>query len=125
MKRGVIQKQMTWILVFVMFLSALMSNTVVFAENKDVKVNVTKFSITNSSGISPSGGYSSGMIFKLNYEWDASSQGDKLKEGDYFEFDLPKQFKFPKESSYCKFDIKTPDEKILGHAVVTPASPGG
>ncbi|HEL0567464.1 TPA: Cna B-type domain-containing protein, partial [Streptococcus equi subsp. zooepidemicus] len=125
MKGKVIQKQMTWILVFVMFLSVLMSRTIVFAENKDVKVNITSFNITNSSGVIPSGGYTSGMIFKLDYTWDASSYSDKLHEGDYFEIDLPDQFKFPKESSYCKFDVKAPNGEVLGNAVVSPSSSGG
>ncbi|SFE37845.1 Cna B-type domain-containing protein [Peptostreptococcus sp. D1] len=124
-KRGNIQKLTSFFLVFVMLLGMFIPIETVFAENKEVQVNITDFSITNSEGVVPPDGYFSNSLFKLNYKWDASSHGNELHEGDYFEIDLPDQFKFPPESSYCNFDINAPSGELMARAVITPQEPGG
>ena len=107
-----------------MFLSVSISNKFVFAESKEVSVTIKNFTITDSTGVVPPNGFTENTLFKLNYEWDALSHENKLHEGDYFEFDLPDQFKFPK-GSYCNFDLYAPNGEVMAKVVITPKEPGG
>ena len=43
--------------------------------------------------------------FYLYMEWDASSQGTTLKEGDYFEMTMPETMKFPDRPAAREFDL--------------------
>ncbi|WP_273101819.1 Cna B-type domain-containing protein [Bulleidia extructa] len=124
-KRGILQKTfLFFLIIFVMFLSVSISNKFVFAESKEVSVTIKNFTITDSTGVVPPNGFTENTLFKLNYEWDALSHENKLHEGDYFEFDLPDQFKFPK-GSYCNFDLYAPNGEVMAKVVITPKEPGG
>ncbi|MGX7073803.1 Cna B-type domain-containing protein, partial [Falseniella ignava] len=124
-KRKKLQKIISFFLIFVMFLSVSISNKSVYADSKEVSVTIKNFTITDSTGVIPPNGFTENTLFKLNYEWDASSHENTLREGDYFELELPNQFKFPKESSYCNFDLYAPNGEVMAKAVVTPKEPGG
>lgn len=124
-KQGKIQKLTSLFLVFVMLLGVFIPTQSVLAESKEVDVTITDFNITNSEGVVPPNGYFSNTLFKLNYKWDASNHENELHEGDYFELDLPDQFKFPSESSYCNFDINAPTGEVMAKAVIVPQDPGG
>ncbi|MDD7510779.1 MAG: Cna B-type domain-containing protein, partial [Peptostreptococcaceae bacterium] len=124
-KRGKIQKLTSFFLVFLMTLGVFIPTQTVLAESKEVAVTITDFNITNAQGIIQPDGYYSNSLFRLNYKWDASSHENGLHEGDYFEIDLPDQFKFPSESSYCNFDINAPSGELMAKAVITPKEPGG
>ncbi|WP_454995328.1 Ig-like domain-containing protein, partial [Bulleidia extructa] len=124
-KRGILQKTfLFFLIIFVMILSVSISNKFVFAESKEVSVTIKNFTITDSTGVVPPNGFTENTLFKLNYEWDALSHENKLHEGDYFEFDLPDQFKFPK-GSYCNFDLYAPNGEVMAKVVITPKEPGG
>ena len=127
MKKGIsLQKIIFFFLVIFMVWGLFMPITPVLAEGQDVTVNVTNFTVRNADGSVEEGGYIANQIFRLNYVWEASNNGNKLNEGDYFEMDLPNEFKFPSELNYCDFDIY--DENgtdVVAKAVITPKEYGG
>ena len=112
-------------LIFIMFLGVLISSKNVLAENKNVDVNITNLTITDTEGNIPSGGHFASAFFKLNIDWDASKYGNELREGDYFELQLPDKFKFPESSADCDFNLFTKGGDVIARAHVTPTFPGG
>lgn len=119
------KKKMIAIVMIFMVIAVLTVSKNALAENKKVDVRITNLSITNTQGVVPPNGFSVGTLFKLSANFDASKLGETLQAGDYFELQLPKQFKFPSNHSSCNFNLFTKDGDILAKAVVSPNSPGG
>ncbi len=126
-KRGNIQKLTSFFLVFVMLLGVFMPTQTVFAEGLErVDTQITDFSVTTSSGEIPPDGFSLSNALRIGISWDASVYQNNLKEGDYFNVNLPKEFIFPEDHSACNFDIKTPDgTDVVARAAVTPDATNG
>lgn len=126
-KRGNIQKLTSFFLVFVMLLGVFMPTQTVFAEGLErVETKITNFTITTTSGNIPSGGYVLENHYVLHMDWDASYYQNNLKEGDFFNITLPKEFKFPTNNAACNFDVLTPDGSVVvAKAVVTPNTQDG
>ena len=108
-----------------MLLGAFISNEKALAAGKKVDVSITDLSITNSSGEVPSGGYSVYMLFKLSIKWNASKHGNTLREGDYFELELPDKFKYPEGSAYCDFNLHAGNGEVSAKVKVEPKVAGG
>ncbi len=126
MKRNVFTKKiLPSIIAIMIFFSLCLPNLATYAENKDVDVAITSFKVTNSEEVIPPEGFVLYRMFKLHYTWDASNHGNKLRAGDSFEIDLPKQFIYPSEPHYRKFDVKSPKGEIVGKAVITPDNTNG
>lgn len=126
MNKQMFKKRLTpFFLIFMMLLGVLVSSKSVLAENKDVDVNITNLTITNTEGNVPPNGYYANMLFKLNVNWDASKYGNTLREGDYFELQLPNQFKYPESAADCNFNLFTKDGYVIAKALVLPNTPGG
>ena len=53
-------------------------------------------------------------------DWDASSYGINLHEGDYFDVTLPDTFKFPNGVTAQDFDLLDPNGNVVAKAHVTP-----
>src|SRR3712207_4987562 len=121
-KRERIQKLVSFFLIFVMVLGMMVQGRIASAEGLDrIETKITDFTVTTSAGEVPKEGFSIYNALRIGIAWDASNYQNELKEGDYFNVSLPKEFIFPKDSSACNFDIKTPDgSSIIAKAVVTP-----
>lgn len=126
-KRGKIQKLTSLLLVFVMLLGVMLQSKPVFAELLErAETKITNFTITTTSGNIPSGGYVLDNQYVLHMDWDASYYQNNLKEGDFFNITLPKEFKFPTNNAACNFDVLTPDgSAVVAKAVVTPNTQDG
>ncbi|WP_235043765.1 Ig-like domain-containing protein, partial [Peptoniphilus mikwangii] len=77
-----------------------------------VDVKITKFEIKDKDGntIPPGTQLGYWSTFRLEMDWDASSYGKTLKEGDYFIVTLPNQFKFPTQpAAVVDFPLYAPD----------------
>lgn len=89
-------------------------------------VTITNFTVTNADGSVEPDGYFANQIFRLNFKWEVSNSGNALKEGDYFELDLPEEFYFNLGENYLNFDVKVKgSEDTLANAKITPKEPGG
>lgn len=60
--------------------------------------------------------------FLLSMDWDASSYGINLHEGDYFDVTLPDTFKFPNDVTAQDFDLLDPNGNVVAKAHVTPGA---
>lgn len=92
---------------------------------QELQVKITDFNVTNADGKEPADGFIANQIFRLNYKWEVSNSGNALKEGDYFELELPDKFKFPLEVQYSKFEVHAANGDVVANAVITPKEPGG
>lgn len=125
--RGIIQKIALLSFTFAMLLGMIFQEQPVFAEGLErVETKITEFTVTKSTGEVPPDGFKVNDFLKLSISWDASFYQNELKEGDYFNINLPDEFRFPTNHSACNFDIKTPDgSEVIAKAVVTPGTLGG
>ena len=119
------KKVISMLSIIVMLFGIITVSQKALAENKKVDVHITNLSVTNTQGVVPPDGFKVGTLFKLNASFDASKFGDTLNAGDFFEMQLPKQFKFPTNASSCNFNLFTKDGQVLAKAVVSPNSSGG
>lgn len=93
---------------------------------QELQFNITDFTVTNADGSVESDGYFANQIFRLKYKWEVSNNGTVLKEGDYFELNLPEEFYFNLGENYLNFDVKVKgSEDTLANAKITPKEPGG
>ena len=94
-----------------------------------VDVDITEFTVTNADVTVPPDGFIANQIFRLNFKWNASKNGNLLNDGDYFEIELPDKFKFPtgeENQNYYNFKIYADNgTDELANAVITPQEPGG
>ena len=124
-KREKVQKITSFLLVFVMLLGLFIPTKSVLAEGNSVPVTFTRFKITDIFGEVPADGFTSNIQFQLHYDWNVATD-TVFKEGDYYEMDLPKEFKLLSDPSYCNFPIKDNQTgKVLANAVVEPDTEGG
>ena len=102
-----------------MLLGILLQNSnltlVKAAEVNRVNTKITRFEIKTSDGRPiPSGGeYNYWSQFRLDMDWDASSYGNQLKQGDYFIVKLPDQFKYPTSGPTVDFPLYAPDGRTV------------
>ena len=75
-------------------------------EGKAVNVDFTNFEIQNTDHKKANEIYHT-SAFLLSMDWDASSYGINLHEGDYFDVTLPDTFKFPNDVTAQDFSIRT------------------
>ncbi|OLR55633.1 hypothetical protein BHK98_05875 [Hornefia porci] len=100
------------------------TGTAVFAEGtaKKVDATVTKLSIQNLSGSDKNRVYHSDTFY-LAMDWDASSSGANLHEGDYFDITLPDKMVFPSDSAAVDFNIYGSDGiTVIAKAHVNPGT---
>lgn len=88
-------------------------------EGNAVKVDFTNFEIQNTDHKKANEIYHS-SAFLLSMDWDASSYGINLHEGDYFDVTLPDTFKFPNGVTAQDFDLLDPNGNVVAKAHVTP-----
>ena len=115
-KSKIIQKTAKLFLAFVMFLGVLFQNSSLTSaqgtEVDRVNTKITRFEIKNHDG-TPALGYHYWNQYRLDMDWDASSYGNQLKQGDYFIVKLPEQFKFPTDGPTVDFKLYAPDGKTV------------
>ncbi|AXU11027.1 Cna B-type domain-containing protein [Parvimonas micra] len=111
-----------------MVLSALLPAFRVSAEergkNISPDVNITKFTIENWEGKEVDR-LSKWSRFKIKLDWNAQKYGNTLKNGDYFEINLPDTFKFIEDSSAVDFPIYGVDGKVYGKGHLDVKKEGG
>ena len=111
-----------------MVLSALLPAFRVSAEergkNISPDVNITKFTIENWEGKEVDE-LSRWSRFKIKLDWNAQKYGNTLKNGDYFEINLPDTFKFIEDSSAIDFLIYGVDGKVYGKGHLDVKKEGG
>ena len=111
-----------------MVLSALLPAFRVSAEergkNISPDVNITKFTIENWEGKEVDR-LSKWSRFKIKLEWNAQKYGNTLKNGDYFEIELPDKFRFIEDSSAIDFPIHGIDGKVYGKGHLDVKKEGG
>ena len=120
-------KKMRWrgvLLSLLMVFGALFSsvNTTVYAEGaaKEVQATVKNLTIKNLNGQTTDKVYWTDRFY-LDMDWDASSNGTNLKQGDYFDINLPKEMKFSSESAANDYNIYADDgHTVIAKAHVTP-----
>ena len=118
MRRKIYKTLLSLVMVVGMILQVV-SSTVV-AEGKEVNATIKKFEIQNLSGQKVDKVFVSDRFY-LNMDWDASSNGAGLNEGDYFDIKLPDNMKFPSDVSATEFNIYGADGKtVIAKAKVTP-----
>ncbi len=120
------KKKRWWgvLLSLLMVFSALFSsvNTTVFAEGapREVQATVKNLTIKNLSGQTTDKVFWTDKFY-LDMDWDASSNGATLKQGDYFDITLPNEMKFPAGSTESDFNIYGADgHTVIAKAHVTP-----
>ena len=111
-----------------MVLSALLPAFRVSAEergkNISPDVNITKFTIENWEGKEVDR-LSKWSRFKIKLDWNAQKYGNTLKNGDYFEIELPDKFRFIEDSSAIDFPIYGIDGKVYGKGHLDVKKEGG
>ena len=111
-----------------MVLSALLPAFRVSAEergkNISPDVNITKFTIENWEGKEVDK-LSKWSRFKIKLDWNAQKYGNTLKNGDYFEIELPDKFRFIEDSSAIDFPIYGIDGKVYGKGHLDVKKEGG
>ena len=118
MRRKIYKVLLSLLMVIGMVLQVV--STAVVAEGKPVQATIKKFEIQNLSGQKVDKVFVSDKFY-LSMDWDASSNGAGLNEGDYFEIKLPDNMKFPSTVSATDFDIYGDDGKtVIAKAKVTP-----
>ncbi|WP_137648412.1 Ig-like domain-containing protein, partial [Bifidobacterium moukalabense] len=90
-------------------------------EGKAVNVDFTNFEIQNTDHKKANEIYHT-SAFLLSMDWDASSYGINLHEGDYFDVTLPDTFKFPNGVTAQDFDLLDPNGNVVAKAHVTPGA---
>ena len=97
----------------------------VYAAPKQVDTKVTNFTFLNKDKEEANKIYHSDDFY-LDIDWDASSSGTNLQEGDYFDITLPDQMKFPDDSAHTDFKIYADDgTTVIANAHVNPNESGG
>ena len=61
-----------------------------------VDVDITEFTVTNADVTVPPDGFIANQIFRLNFKWNASKNGNLLTEGDYFDIEVSHRGREPK-----------------------------
>ncbi len=120
MRRKLYKTLLSLVMVVGMILQVV-SSTVV-AEGKEVDATIKKFEIQNLSGQKVDKVFHTDKFY-LNMDWDASSNGANLKEGDYFDIKLPDNMKFPSDTTATEFNIYGDDGvTVIAKAKVMPGA---
>ncbi|RVU96621.1 Cna B-type domain-containing protein [Coriobacteriales bacterium OH1046] len=92
---------------------------------KEVPATVTSLTIQNLNGQDVNKVFWTDSFY-LAMDWDASSSGADLHEGDYFDITLPNEMKFPSDSASVDFNIYGDDgTTVIATAHVDPGTTGG
>lgn len=120
MRRKIYKTLLSFLMIMGMILQIVSSVVVAEGSKKEVKATITKFEIQNLSGQKVDKVFVSDRFY-LNMDWDASSNGANLNEGDYFDITLPDKMKFPSDVSATDFNIYGEDgTTVIAKAHVTP-----
>ena len=118
-KNKIIKKAFKLFIALSMLLGILLQNSnlslVKAAEVNRVNTQITRFEIKNHDGTPVPAGQEYGYWgqFRLDMDWDASSYGNQLKQGDYFIVKLPDQFKYPTSGPTVDFPLYAPDGRTV------------
>ncbi len=92
------------------------------ATPREVPATITNFTIQNLSGQDVEKVYFTDKFY-LAMDWDASSSGADLHEGDYFDITLPSEMRFPSDSASVDFNIYGDDgTTVIATAHVSPGA---
>ena len=92
------------------------------ATPREVPATVTNFTIQDVNGQDKDSVYWTSKFY-LNMDWDASSAGADLHQGDYFDITLPDQMRFPSDATAADFNIYGDDNTtVIATAHVTPGA---
>ena len=94
-------------------------------KNITPNVSITEFKILSGQGqdLNKASRWSR---FKIKLVWDAKQYGNTLKKGDYFEIELPNNFRFIEDSDAINFSIYGVDgTTIFGQGKITVKKAGG
>ncbi len=87
---------------------------------KEVPATITSFVIQDLNGSTVNEMFITNWFY-LAMDWDASSSGADLHEGDYFDITLPDRMKFPSNSSAVDFNLYDEDGvTVIARAHVSP-----
>lgn len=112
----------TLVLALVLIIPGLGSRA--HAEAKAVDVKVTNFQILNLQKQSVSTLFVYDRFY-LSMEWDATHLGANVHKGDYFDVTLPKEMRFPSDTSAADFDLLGMDGvTVFAKGHVTPGENG-
>ena len=95
------------------------------AKNITPNVNITEFKILSGQGqeLNKTSRWSR---FKIKLDWNAKKYGNALKNGDYFEIELPDNFRFIEDSDAINFPIYGADgTTVFGQGKITVKKAGG
>ena len=105
-------------LVFLMLLGAIVPASETFAQDthelKKVRINRMELKGQNGDVVNLNGDIQEQKNCRLEIDWDASEYGTNIKEGDYFNVNLPKDFK----ASESSFAIYTTNGNKVANAKV-------
>ena len=120
MRRKIYKTLLSFLMIMVMVLQVVSTAVVAEGNKKEVKATITKFEIQNLSGQKVDKVFVSDKFY-LNMDWDASSNGANLNEGDYFDITLPDKMKFPSDTTATDFNIYGEDgTTVIAKAHITP-----
>ncbi len=94
-------------------------------KNITPNVSITEFKILSGQGqdLNKASRWSR---FKIKLVWDAKQYGNTLKKGDYFEIELPNNFRFIEDSDAINFSIYGVDgTTVFGQGKITVKKAGG
>ncbi|MDQ8804997.1 Cna B-type domain-containing protein, partial [Streptococcus ruminantium] len=127
MKTGLKSRFKAIVMIFCLLFQVFAPASTALAEgtSREVKTTITSLNIQRISGETTDSIFYTNQFY-LTMDWDASSSGADLHEGDYFEVILPNEMKFPSDSTATNFPLYAPDgSTIVAHAQVTPNPDGG
>lgn len=108
------------IVFMIMFMNLLLINIhEVNGEEKEVDVNISNFKITNANGNEIDKIYYTDTFY-IKMDWDASSHGTNLHEGDYFYVELPDSMRFPSDVTSQNFPLLNEEGITIATATVLP-----
>ena len=119
-RKGISGVLLSMLMVISMLFNVLPTTVLAEGSPKEVTATITNFEIQNLSGQKADKVFVSDKFY-LSMNWDASSNGVGLNEGDYFDITLPDKMKFPPDTTASDFDILGPDGvTVIAKAHVTP-----
>lgn len=89
------------------------------ADGKMVDVKITKFEIQNTDHTTAKSLYHTDT-FLLMMNWDASSLGSDIHQGDYFDVTLPDAMWFPSDTTKRTFNLTDSNGNVVATAHVNP-----
>ena len=119
---------LVFFLILSMVLQTIGASFVHAAGEVKPNVKVTRFNIykhKHKEGDSPLTKLYSTDQFDLELDWDATMYGNNLKQGDYFEVQLPTEMQFPLSGSATQFDLVDTKGTVVAKGKINAVNGGG